>query len=294
MPKDRRAFRAELQASRGWVRPQPDWYGGRGAGVQKAKFPRGEADDVGEPDRSTPLNVAGLFNLPPEVLEERVLLYLTVGECARTAMTCRTLRAAVAAASVAAAQAEQHGHDAGLSLEQLALRLSLDAVENHVYHNGVWADEHDAALILVGAGPVLDALAAILRRHTRARVELHSHISLGNQPFSERVTRLRGEAVRAELEARGVRRVAIGLTAWGDRIAARARWRRLEAARTVFFVSLDGELYPPRPDVYDREAEAEREHGRAPQVGQVHPLQVPQVRIVPRRFRDIFPFGLNE
>ena len=35
MPKDRRAFRAELQASRGWVRPQPDWYGGRGAGAPR-------------------------------------------------------------------------------------------------------------------------------------------------------------------------------------------------------------------------------------------------------------------
>ena len=26
---------AELQASRGWVRPQPDWYGGRGAGAPR-------------------------------------------------------------------------------------------------------------------------------------------------------------------------------------------------------------------------------------------------------------------
>jgi len=140
----------------------------------------------------------------------------------------------------------------GLSLEQVAVMLAMQSFDNHVYHKGVWADEQDAALLVSGEEE-LGHLADVLLRHPKASVELHSHISPGNQPHTHRVTQLRGEAVKHELQLRGVHPAAVSTVSWGDRIALRSRWRTLDAARTVFFVVVGDRCFPPRPSVYDAE-----------------------------------------
>jgi hypothetical protein len=179
----------------------------------------------------------------------------------------------------------------GLSLEQVAVMLAMQSFDNHVYHKGVWADEQDAALLVSGEEE-LGHLADVLLRHPKASVELHSHISPGNQPHTHRVTQLRGEAVKHELQLRGIHPAAVSTVSWGDRIALRSRWRTLDAARergpatepaalpgpdmhrsttcerdmhrsttcerlmrcagTVFFVSVGEACFPPRPSVYDQ------------------------------------------
>jgi hypothetical protein len=224
-----------------------------------------------------------LLDLPPELMDD-MTAFLTVHECAKFATCCATFRAHVDAPAFVAERGRMLGAPEGLSLEQLAVMEATSAFDNHVYHKGVWADEQDAAILVSGVGelsPELGLLAAVLRRHPNASVELHSHISPGNQPHTYRVTQLRGEAVKRELELRGVSSTAVSTVSWGDRIALRSRWRTLDAARergsvsnhvfgpfmsrskphalpmcctgTVFFVVVGDRCFPPRPSVYDAE-----------------------------------------
>ena len=123
-----------------------------------------------------------------------------------------------------------------------------------VFHKAMWADVSDAAN-LAPSQPregIIMKLASILRRIPQAKVEVHSHIAMGN-PYSiaGSITHKRAERVRRELERHGVHASRVSLSGWGDEIAMRSNWRMRDSARSELFVVLDGAHFPCRPRVYN-------------------------------------------
>ena len=162
----------------------------------------------------------------PELLEEHLGRHLSVTSSAGVQRCCRALRALVTSRRFMELKCGEHRAPTHLTLQQLHLLLmtrELPAASEYqlrVYHKGIWADVSDAANLVPAATAPLNALAAVLRRHVQASIEVHSHISVNNPPFlASFISQQRARAVRDELESRGIVPERVHLTSWGGTVA---------------------------------------------------------------------------
>lgn len=190
--------------------------------------------------------------LPLDLVERVAGLLLKTSsgasDLARFSKTCRKARAIVTSAFL---RDHAVGHPsperAPVTLEQLALLQELEAMgTNAVVFEGA------STRIRQGSIGRLEEMAAVLKRHKRARAAVHAHTGVrAPSLIAPTFTRERALCVKACLVEAGVDSDRIVTYGWGNVVALAASWAPgRSSARAEVYFELDETMFPRLPPAY--------------------------------------------
>ena len=193
-----------------------------------------------------------VLSLPSDVLTTVLSMaaLIDVRIVARFDATCRAAHMIVQDAVVREQLlcANELGSSNAPSLEGLAVR---QAVLENIGALSWLVFQPGGAQLQPGEAPRLARAATILRRHTRAVLEIEAHAAgVAPTDIAESLAHSRASAVLRELLKCGAPREQLRARAWGRRLSA--SWPdEPTAARAEIYFELSGERFPHRPLEYD-------------------------------------------